>query len=479
MPADDSRLADGGSDSQPVSLRLDRAFALIALVFGTILVLLIPPFQSADEPAHFYRAYQISEGVFAARQEDGRGLRGAYLPASLYHIWLPFSGIGFHPSYKASVAVIRDTLKVPLEPQNRLFIAIANTAHYCPTCYLPQALGIILGRSLGATPLVMLYIGREANLLVWILLGAISLRIAPAISRPIFLLLLMPMTLWTAATLSADTPTNGLAILFVAWIAAQSAAGSGSAAKPIGFKSFAQSIAITVPLVLCKLVYTPLLGLLLLVPQSRFLNNRRWITIGAVLLINLAALAMWASTSENLDTRINASPSVSPRSQADYLQRNPGQLPGLIVQTIESRGWDYVRGFVGVIGWTDLYLPAGVVIGYLILLLIACLSTPRQAKLPPPGLTLALVLPTSLISAGMIAILSYLYWCPVGYSIIDGISGRYFIPLAPAILLLLCSLAPRLVRIRNLNLILAAISLCTSVYFVVIVWGRYFGWIDA
>ena len=39
-------------------------FAGLALLFGSIFVFLIPPFQSPDEPNHFLRAFQVSEGVF-------------------------------------------------------------------------------------------------------------------------------------------------------------------------------------------------------------------------------------------------------------------------------------------------------------------------------------------------------------------------------------------------------------------------------
>jgi hypothetical protein len=85
---------------------------------------------------------------------------------------------------------------------------------------------------------------------------------------------------------------------------------------------------------------------------------------------------------------------------------------------------------------------------------------------------------------GIIALLSYLYWTPVGSTFIDGIGGRYFIPLAPAVLLLLSCLAVRLPETRalqalrpRLNQIAAAAALCVCVYFVVLVWGRYYGWV--
>jgi hypothetical protein len=38
-----------------------RLFLPFAIVFGLVMTFLTPPFQSPDEPAHFFRAYQVSD----------------------------------------------------------------------------------------------------------------------------------------------------------------------------------------------------------------------------------------------------------------------------------------------------------------------------------------------------------------------------------------------------------------------------------
>ncbi|HEY1921549.1 MAG TPA: DUF2142 domain-containing protein, partial [Tepidisphaeraceae bacterium] len=194
------------------------AFAAITLVFGTALVLLVPPFQSQDEIPHFLRAYQIAEGGFISRNKGPDGLDGDYLPASLAKISVPFTKMFFEPQIKASTSQIRQALTVPLEPRNRIFFTFANTAHYCPACYLAPCIGIALGRIFELPPLVMLYLGRETNLLGWTFLGYLALRCGPAIARPMLLLLLMPMSLYLAASVSADPITIGLASLFTALV---------------------------------------------------------------------------------------------------------------------------------------------------------------------------------------------------------------------------------------------------------------------
>jgi hypothetical protein len=68
------------------STRPKRAFVVIALLFGTALVLIIPPFQSAEEPFHFLLAYQITKGVFVSRQVDARGRHRRFFSQSLQNL---------------------------------------------------------------------------------------------------------------------------------------------------------------------------------------------------------------------------------------------------------------------------------------------------------------------------------------------------------------------------------------------------------
>ena len=42
----------------------EAAFLVIGALAGVLFILLTPPFGGADEPAHWYRAYQVSEGTF-------------------------------------------------------------------------------------------------------------------------------------------------------------------------------------------------------------------------------------------------------------------------------------------------------------------------------------------------------------------------------------------------------------------------------
>src|SRR5438309_11824115 len=61
--------------------RPHRIFPWLALLFGLPLAFLTAPFQAPDEPSHFYRAYQISEGHLLPVYRNHRG--GGDLPENL------------------------------------------------------------------------------------------------------------------------------------------------------------------------------------------------------------------------------------------------------------------------------------------------------------------------------------------------------------------------------------------------------------
>ncbi len=406
-------------------------------------------------------------------------MEGGLLPYSLDQISLPFTKMFRRVDIKSSMDDIRRTLRIPLNPWNRSFYAFPATAHYCPVCYLGPCLGIGLGRALGLPPLAMLYLGREANLFVWILMGFFALRSAPVIARPLLLLLLMPMSLYLAASVSGDPFTIGLAVLFTSLVCKYFQRTS-----PIGRKAMILLAIVSIFLSLSKYAYTPVLGLLLLIPARNFGGPGRFAMKLALLgALDVMALFIWTSSSAaSLDTRLKATNDVSAPIQLQWLEQHPGRVPGLILDTFRIDGWLYLQSYVGVIGSFDEPLPGPVIVGYLMLLLVACWSSNPDLPLPSPGYAAIIILPIVTFSCLTIAFLEYLYWSPPGLFFIDGLNGRYLIPLTPAMFVLLCSAFRRLppqLRLkasqRASNAAAAAISVCVCAYFLGMVWMRYYG----
>src|SRR5581483_7989845 len=112
----------------------------LAALLGIIILIISPAYRYIpDEPAHFQRAYAISEFHFIAAHKAGAGY-GDYLPKSLVFLGNP--------------------LHQPLNPKSTTWIRFDGSAVYSPLLYITDAIGIFLARTLGFTPTIILYVGR-------------------------------------------------------------------------------------------------------------------------------------------------------------------------------------------------------------------------------------------------------------------------------------------------------------------------------
>jgi uncharacterized membrane protein len=303
--------------------------------------------------------------------------------------------------------------------------------------------------------------------------------LAPAIARPLLLLLLMPMSLYLAASVSGDPSTTGLAALFTALVCKYSQKNS-----LIGARGMILITAVSIFLSASKYAHLPLIGLLLLIPAQNFGGLGKFaMKLALIVALDITVLFVWVScSSTSLNTRVKLTNDSSPPLQIQWLEQNPARIPGLIVETFRLRGWMYLQSYVGVIGWFDMPLPAPAIVGYALLLLLACWSCAPEPPLPAPAFAAVIILPIVALSCLIIALLEYLFWSPPGLFFIDGPNGRYLIPLTPPMLILLCSafrrlpkhLRPRLPQ-STLNLTAAIILLGVCLYFLAAVWDRFYG----
>jgi hypothetical protein len=160
-------------------MRPDRFFLGAGLLYGLLFLVATPPFQVPDEPAHFYRAFALTEGEpWATRGAQGLG---AVLPASVAEVGDGLRGdLPFVPGRKIRPATILRAFRVPLEEERRRFTDFRTAAVYTLVPYLPQAAGIAAARLFGAPVLGLLYAARLANLLAATALIALGLRQLPA-----------------------------------------------------------------------------------------------------------------------------------------------------------------------------------------------------------------------------------------------------------------------------------------------------------
>ena len=265
-----------------------KTFLLLGGIFGFLFLLVTPPFQVADELQHFLHGYNFSEGRLRAQLIDGRG--GDYLPASLllFYNTVNRSEIATHPENKQDLKTLGAQFRKPLNPEQRIFLSFSDTARYCPIVYLPQAIGIALGRWWNSAPVIIFYLGRLTNLLVWCLMTAYAIKLIPFFKWVTVLLALTPMSLFQSASLSADGLANGISLLTVSY----SLYLAFGPVERIQWKHWLILFGLGVLLAFTKQIYILLIGLYCLIPTSKF-NSPRERLFSSLILFLAGATALW------------------------------------------------------------------------------------------------------------------------------------------------------------------------------------------
>ena len=382
-----------------------------------------PPFQAADEGSHFLRAMQVAHGGLLASR-SAAGLIGGRVPAGAVQLTHDFQDLQFQRHVTLDPRRYADAALVPAGPA--VEASFANTAIYPPVFYAPAALGILAGEAAGQGPLAELRLARLSTACAASLLAALAIAITTAGALPLFWLLSLPMTLSLFGSCSQDA-------MLIACAALSAAALTRLGPMPARQQAFGFGAWILVAagvgcLGAAKLPY------LLLAPIPAVWAASGAHRPGCVRLLLLLSLPMAIGLGWLV---VGALPVLAPSDagrQMAWLAAHPMRIPGIAALTLQMRGVTLVREFIGVLGWLDVKLPGAFYVPCLLVLAVA-LAMERWRAAPAwlPGATLAMILASC---AAVFAAL-YLDWTKVGAAWVDGVQGRYFLPPACFLILLL------------------------------------------
>ncbi len=414
-------------------LNAPRIFLAIALLLGFAFVAATPPFHAPDEPAHFYRAFAISEGKLSADVRPGR--TGTDLPVSLGQLVDLFAdSIALPPPNTESPpppppldpAVLPAARQIVLEPEVRTFIDFPTTAVTTPLTYLPQAAAIAAGRFFGAPPLTLLYLARLANLLAAVGLIWVALRQLPAYRWLGVAIALTPMATFLRSSASADTLTFAIAFLFAA-VVARLAFGDQ---ETIRRRDVAWLCLLGAAVCLTKAAYLPLVAAAAVIPLRRLPRGRRWPAVFAYATAIGCAFALATLTARAVKTPFRPDVVIETDRQIASSVRQPSRFFKVATNSYLWYGPSYVEGFVGRLGWLNVPLPRLLLISYLVLL-SALLVVDTQRAIAVASWQRAILAIAALTNVVLISAIFYAIFMPVGANHIAGIQGRYFLPIAP------------------------------------------------
>jgi uncharacterized membrane protein len=445
-------------------LNPEKTFIIFGVLFGILFAIITPPFQVPDEYNHFYRAFQISE--FKIIAERKQNLVGGLLPESLKITADKVSqGIPFHPEIKQKPEKIISLLNLPLASDKRVFLYFPNTSLYSPIPYLPQTIGIAIGKIMKLSPIVLMYMGRISNLLFWVFLIYLSIKKTPLFKWMFFLLALTPMSLFEAASLSADAVTNGLSFLLI------------SAFLHYAFLEYQKINLINISTLsllisLSKTGYFPLILLYLLIPIKKLGNRRKYFTVFASLvLLNFGAIALWSLLIKGLYVPLQ--PHVSPKAQLLFILASPLEFLKVMIETVLVHGGQLLKEFIGLLGWIDTRLPLFQIYSYFIILFFVAVVV-KEKNIVINFHQKLILFCTFLFNLTIILVLLYLSWTSVGGHRIAGLLGRYFTPIFPLFFLLFYNHKKFGLNLVKISQLVTVYSLFSNTLTVCVLLHRYY-----
>ncbi|MGD0611503.1 MAG: DUF2142 domain-containing protein [Anaerolineales bacterium] len=409
---------------------------IVLLVAGTVACFWIPVGAGFDEDQHLLRVWEISAFHFIPNE------------------WLS-TGQSHYPSIFNEMSIRHRIYGRVIEPDfwseysqlhfdafDHVHGALYTTSTYSPALFLPQALVMrYLGRRANLPALPVFYASRLVGLLIYILLAWLAVRLMPVGKWTLAILAVAPMAVFQAATINADTISNGIGLLFI------SGCLSLNLRQQIRWREWGILTCLITLLLLAKvnLIFLLVLPFLILSPARFKMKGGYAFLVIASLILVLVEVGGWNVLA--FSHAKSVFPGADPIGQIKFIASHPWQFLNTVLQDLWSNKQPYTRQWFGVYGYGYWSVPFITYIFYA-LCLVSMLFIKPSGETFSKKLRLYLGLVFLLGYLTTVGIL-YLTYTPVGSASILGVQGRYLIPVMPLLFLALSGLP----GIRNQRLL--------------------------
>lgn len=390
-------------------------YIIFAMILGTIYLFASPVFTQSDESFHFLRAYQVADGNLISPYDEAGNAVDA-LPLSLYEtLW---DDNDRFPEYKTYEDSYRES-KIELN-KDQVVTENIRAANYVFLNYFPHAIGMKLGIMLNMSPYTIGLLGRITNMIICLSIIALSIKIIPVCKKTLAVIMLTPTVLSYCASLSADGIIIAMAFLLTALVLKY------IYEKPkLNWKNYLLLLLIISFVSTCKVAYLPIIGILIFLPYDCFNSKKhKWLYTISLILIGIILCLTWINIS-SIVIETNNSTYAGIYKYINFLL--------VFINTYVNDTVSYIQNmFAGYYLYQCQVNPVAIIsITYLIISIISYLSenTEHEIKYIDKFLT-------SMIIILVILLVSYALFTgntEATSKLINGIQGRYFIPIIPLI----------------------------------------------
>lgn len=378
---------------------------------------LIPPFQSPDEMDHIKKAYIVSTGNFGIQTLEGKGSGGCVDRGLLEYINL-FEGPPYRPNVKISREIMAKSYEIRWSG-SCTYVPFPGASYYSPVIYIPQATAMKVSQVLDFSLHTSYQLVRAVTSCIALLLCALALYLMREGREFVIATLLLPMSLSQMSTSVIDGEIFGM----VACVLGLFAIGvNKSSLWRARHDWFAWILIATLATV--RPSFIALAGLFFWVSWCR--KSVSSLPPMLVAIVSIIAWNFYALSGH--DNGVTSSSGI--QEKLLLVSQHPSAFVSPLFETLSDKETldFYYKSFIGVLGWLDTPLQNYLYwLGGAFLLITGAFSSTNKAQL---DLRDKLVLfATFVMSTLLIFLLLWASATPNGSMRIQGVQGRYFIPM--------------------------------------------------
>ncbi len=411
-----------------LATRLEVVFAFLATGLCVAMVFTFPTQKvSWDEANHFYYAYHLGFGDEIVSTPELRYYSSDDAVSTL-----------FYPKSEDEYEALEDFLrgsKIYDEGAEGNQVVKTSFSKLSSVGHIPSNIGIRIGRLFKMPFSTLYYMGKLFNALVYIWVTYLALKKLTIGRRIMTVMALMPTTLFLASSYSYDATVNAFVFLGLATFFAE----YGDRERYMSWKNyiiFLVSVAIASAV---KMVYAPLLLLLLIMPKDKFKDKKTLILmkygifILCFVILAVMIVPMLINPSVRGDSRGGAT---NAGGQLSHILGNPVGYASLLLKSIAYTAPSFLLGD-GIFGTMAHFTAVRFSnITTMLLIFVVFTDTPsfklgKKARVIMAGVCFVII---CFVWTAM-----YISFTPVGHVAINGVQGRYFIPILFPLLLVLNS----------------------------------------
>lgn len=374
---------------------------LIITSLGSFYVVVNPILDTPDEIAHLGRAYYVSEGNFSMEEK----YEDIYISEDFEIIYKDI--------YRNFTKTNLNDYKHNDNKVNAPQLSATNTNLFI--AYLPQALGLLVGKVLNLNLFLTFLLGRFFNLITYAFLVKKALESASKWQIPLAFVSCMPMMFFLAASYNPDAISMGLVFITLAFFI------NLTQKEEILKKDLAAYTLLCSLLTTIKLPYVALIGLLFFLKPKNYTKKLFLAFSVLCLLITGIISIIWLSTYLSV-VPVHRPEGVDAILQIKNLLSSFKLMIKVTISTIYMNVNRYKMLFS--FGWLS-YESIEIAFLHLFTFGAICISYPLKIKLTKTTKLGLLIIAISI--SVLINLSQYLTWTPVGTEFVQGVQGRYFI----------------------------------------------------